>query len=129
MTEVTYYIADDGTRFEDEEDCTRYEDNCKLEKVANDLVMFDCEDIVIKDACDVDDAVMIVIKTAEALKCFLELSDFYGCCINGIHGCGFYKWDYSCEKWVNVFAKINELRHAAEVAQVFECEFDFETED
>lgn len=128
MTEVTYYVADDGKRFNTEEECLHYEENLAFEKIKNDLVMFDSEDFVISDMIDFENVRMVVIKTKPALTFFLNMCYKYGVRQGGIYKCGFYKWDSYHHAWYNVFEELHKLRHATEVAQVFECEFEFEAE-
>lgn len=129
MTEVTYYIADDGKRFECEEECIYYEETLAFEKIKNDLVMFNSEDFVVSDMKSFKDVRMVVIKTETALTFFLDRCYDYGVPRCGISKCGFYKWDDSrCGgEWINVFEELHKFNHAVEVAQVFEN--DFETKD
>ena len=56
MTEITKYLADDGTEFEDEDQCLEYE---LRNKKFYGFVAYDChkKKITIKDYCCLDDFV------------------------------------------------------------------------
>lgn len=128
MTEITYYIADDGTRFEDEQDCIMYEEQLAYDEIKHDLIMFDNQNTIIESPCEISDAEMVVIKTLHAFDCFLELCGTYGCCMDGINKCGLYKWDNNNYVWIDVFKEFHKFRHAIEIANVAECEFEFEAD-
>lgn len=123
MTEIIYYLADDGTRFEDEDECRSYERETKFKDYKNDLVLFNCEERVIKDVDRIGEAVTAMIKTAEALEYFEELSEYYGCCTDGVSGCGLYQWDDDRWRWTNVFDTLNKMQHIVQFTQSFESDF------
>lgn len=126
MTEVTYYFADDGKRFNTEEECLHYEEALAFEKIKNDLVMFDTEELVISDMRDFEEVYVVAIKTKPALTFFLNMCYRYGVRREGIYKCGFYKWCNYSQSWTNVFEELHRLNHATEVAQVFESDFEAE---
>ena len=81
MKEVTYWIAEDGTEFEDKCECEQYERQMILKEHKNDFVFYDFykKPIPIEQATP-DDICYILIKTPEAVKCvcdWFESDDCY----------------------------------------------------
>jgi hypothetical protein len=117
MTYYSYYEADDGTRFDDEEECFRYERNKELEPFINDITCYNERlspiDLVENDW---DDIWYINAKNAKALEAFNKIyaidagytevlfdSDTIYC----------YYFDENSQEWVNIPRKIEELQDLA----------------
>lgn len=88
MQEVRYWLADDGTKFEEEWDCVQYERQIKLKECNNDFVFYDYHKRVIPiEEASTDRVCYILIKTPAA--------DYVGewfesdSCDNPFEGCGF----------------------------------------
>ena len=81
MKEVKYWIAEDGTEFEDKLECEHYERQMILKEHKNDFVFYDFyqKPIPIEQATP-DDICYILIKTPEAVECvcdWFESDDCY----------------------------------------------------
>ena len=81
MKEVTYWIAEDGTEFEDKCECEQYERQMILKEHKNDFVFYDFyqKPIPIEQATP-DDICYILIKTPEAAECicdWFKKDDYY----------------------------------------------------
>jgi hypothetical protein len=117
MTYYSYYEADDGTRFDDEEECFRYERAKELEPFINDITCYNERlnpiDLVENDW---DDIWYITAKNAKALEAFNKIyavdagytevlfdSDTIYC----------YYFDENSQEWVNIPRKIEELQDLA----------------
>lgn len=65
MKEVTYYIADDGKRFEDEDECYIYENGLNFKKFKDTLQMWDCN---FERTEDLAEAYFIKVTSIKAAK-------------------------------------------------------------
>ena len=70
MIERVSYIADDGTAFEDEDECLEYERGLMLKKYEHDIHMWDNEfqPIPITDSKALDKVYYLTCDTAEAVE-------------------------------------------------------------
>lgn len=70
MIERVSYVADDGTAFEDEDECLEYECNLMLQKHEHDIHMWDNEfqPISITDSQALDKVYYLTCDTAEAVE-------------------------------------------------------------
>lgn len=70
MIERVSYIADDGTTFEDEDECIDYERGLMLKKYEHDIHMWNCEfqPIPITDSQALDKVYYLTCDTAEAVE-------------------------------------------------------------
>lgn len=66
MTVETIYIADDGTRFDDENECSIYERSLRLKQVSNDVVVLDNKGQQIELDRLPDEGEYLFCKTQEA---------------------------------------------------------------
>ena len=81
MKEVCYYLADDGTKFDEEKECLNYEFQQKNKNIiGKDLKLFDDSHKEIAN-CTFDsiyDAFAVQVRTVESAKFFVEWSEIYG---------------------------------------------------
>ena len=100
MIERVSYIADDGTAFEDEDECIDYERTLMLKKYEHDIHMWDNEfqPIPITDPKALDKIYYLTCDTAEAVEvmndwfeymCYSSLSRPEGSRSQGSHGKGY----------------------------------------
>lgn len=70
MITRVYYIADDGTTFEDKDECYKYERNLMLKKCERDIHMWDYnfQPIPITDPQTLDRVFYLTCDTADAVK-------------------------------------------------------------
>ena len=81
MKEVSYWVADDGTKFDEEKDCFNYEWKQKFQKVQNNgLKIFDRShtEITNWDFDAIYDAFGVLVLTLDAARFFVKWSDDYG---------------------------------------------------
>ena len=80
MREVKYYLADDGTKFENEKECVQYESQQKLKEHINDFQFFDRNKnpIPIEEADEMK-VDIIVINTPAAATYVGEWFEDRGC--------------------------------------------------
>ena len=81
MKEVCYWVADDGTKFEEEKECFNYEWRQKYQKIQNNgLKIFDRShaEIVDWNFDVVYDVFAVLVSTLEGAKFFVEWSKDYG---------------------------------------------------
>ena len=70
MKEVKYWIAEDGTEFEDKLECEHYERQMILEKHKNDFIFYDYHQKPIPiEQATTDNIYYILVKTPEAAEC------------------------------------------------------------
>ena len=120
MQEVRYWLANDGTKFDDEYDCIRYERKKKLENYKNDFIFYDEQkNIIFPEEANADQIFIVVIKTPDAAKyvgawfeddgCY---SPFDGCEIG--HEVGTWVYGDLLEmggEWVKLEAEIERLQN------------------
>lgn len=81
MKEICYYVADDGTKFDEERDCFNYEFKQKTKDIiGKDLKLFDqnYKEITNHTFDSVNDAYAIQVRTIRGAKFFVEWSEDYG---------------------------------------------------
>lgn len=80
MIERVSYIADDGTTFEDEDECLEYERTLMLKKYEHDIHMWDCEfqPIPITDSQALDKVYYLTCDTAEAVEVMHNWFEYMG---------------------------------------------------
>ena len=120
MQEVRYWLANDGTKFDDEYDCIRYERKKKLENYKDDFIFYDEQkNIIFPEEANADQIFIVVIKTPDAAKCVGEwfeddgyYSPFDGCEIGHEVGTWVYGdlLEMGCE-WVKLEAEIERLQN------------------
>lgn len=80
--EQDFYVAYDGTEFEDEDECAYYED----EQKRSTLLCFDCE----MKKCNFEDAEWVVVRSMDDMQNIIETCDFNGWVSDGICEDGLY---------------------------------------
>lgn len=89
MIEIRFWQADDGTKFDDEYDCIRYERKKKLETYKDDFVFYDYKKYPIPpEEADARKVCIIVVKTSVAAEYIGEWFESGGCC-SPFDGCEF----------------------------------------
>ena len=80
MIERVSYIADDGTTFEDEDECLEYERALMLKKYEHDIHMWNCEfqPIPITDSQALDKVYYLTCDTAEAVEVMHNWFEYMG---------------------------------------------------
>ena len=80
MIERVSYIADDGTAFEDEDECIDYERGLMLKKYEHDIHMWNCEfqPIPITDSQALDKVYYLTCDTAEAVEVMHNWFEYMG---------------------------------------------------
>lgn len=83
MTEVIYYIADDGTKFEDEGECRRYEILCLLRENEKDFAVFRSDSTHFpyekcNELADPEYVFYIKANTERAVEAIREWFDYFG---------------------------------------------------
>ena len=80
MIERVSYIADDGTAFEDEDECLKYERTLMLKKYERDIHMWDSEfqHIPITDSQALDKVYYLTCDTAEAVEIMHNWFEYMG---------------------------------------------------
>ena len=119
MVEIRFWQADDGTKFDDEYDCIRYERKKKLEKCKDEFVFYDeRKNIIFPEEANVEQICIIVIKTPAAAEYIGEwfesdgyFSPFCGCEFG--HEVGTWVYGELVElgdEWVKLEAEIERLQ-------------------
>ena len=119
MKEVRYWLANDGTKFDDECDCIRYEKKKKFEHYKNDFAFYDEQkNIILPEEADVEEISIIVMKTPAAAEYVGDWFEEYGC-YNPFDGCEFgneigtWVWGELLEmgdEWIKLETEIEKLQ-------------------
>lgn len=123
MTEVIKYIADDGTEFEDEQECVEYEFSCEAEKLEGRVWLFSSRQIPldIQDYSSYEDAYYIFLADDQA-SCTLEAlwPDF--CCYfpRNLRDAkkGLWAYDEDYDSWYHMGDRIRAIEAEAEGCMV-----------
>jgi hypothetical protein len=120
MIEIRFWQADDGTKFDDEYDCIRYERKKKLEVYKDDFVFYDYNKCLIPpEEASAERICIIVIKTSAAAEYIGEWFESDGC-YSPFDGCEFGHevgtWVYGemvemGDEWVKLEAEIERLQN------------------
>lgn len=115
MTVETYYIADDGKRFETEEDCLMYEKREKFFSSLKDVLLFDKDGKEISKTCfftDMEEYIYIYIGSRESYKIIQKLNEEVNIAIPPKEG--FWRYQYEivdrCEVFVNCNEEIKKIK-------------------
>ena len=122
MTELHLYIADDGTKFEDEEECLRYEAGCHAQLLKG-IVLLDenFRPIPLSDLSQWENAWFIYAKDIQALR---DLSDVWDWDLVGISPPrflfadkpGLFAYDETIDEWYHMGTSIQEIQSIADKA-------------
>ena len=120
MQEVRYWLANDGTKFDDEYDCIRYERKKKLEDYKDDFVFYDEQkNIIFPEEANADQIFIVVIKTPDAAKSVGEWFEDDGC-YSPFDGCEIGHevgtWVYGDllemgDEWIKLESEIERLQN------------------
>ena len=122
MTELHLYIADDGTEFEDEEDCLRHEVGCRAQELKG-VVLLDenFRPIPLSDLSQWENAWFIYAKDIQALR---DLSDVWDWDLVGVSPphflfedrAGLFAYDENQDEWYHVGTRFQEIQSIADKA-------------
>lgn len=115
MTELHLYVADDGTKFEDEEECLQYEAENRAKELKGRVVLLDnlFRPIPLPDLSQWENACFIYAKDVQALR------DLTG--INPPHflfedKAGLFSYDENSDKWYHMGTRIQAIQYLADRA-------------
>ena len=122
MTELHLYIADDGTEFEDEEDCLRHEAGCRAQGLKG-VVLLDenFRPLPLSDLSQWENAWFIYAKDIQALR---DLSDVWDWDLVGVSPphflfedrAGLFAYDENQDEWYHVGTRFQEIQSIADKA-------------
>ena len=123
MRELHLYIADDGTEFEDEEECRLYEAGYRAENLKGQIVLLDggfCP-IPLSDLSQWEDAWFIYAKDVQALR---NLSDIWDWDLVGVSPPSFlfadkpglFTYDETIEEWYHIGTRLQGIQSIADRA-------------
>lgn len=122
MTELHLYIADDGTKFEDEDECLQYEAGCRAQELKG-VVLLDenFRPIPLSDLSQWENAYFIYAKDIQALR---DLSDVWDWDLVGISPPrflfadtpGLFAYDGTIDEWYHVGTRLQEIQSIADKA-------------
>ena len=124
MTEIIKYVADDGTEFDDEWDCRKYEWEQGTKDAEYVLLSHNYKVLPKDDPNSYDDAFYIFVPTEESVLKLLsnwdaEMISTYSpnvFCYTRNNELGLYAWDENKEEWYHLGKKLDELSKQAELA-------------
>ena len=122
MKTITYFVAEDGTRFENEEDCVRYERAAKTHPFKNEIAFYDSDRQPMSLDEDFDSVYFILIKNLLAAQWLRGLCHDEGC--ESPFECreikpGLYWWDEDFHYWRCWEEESDKLVEFAEYFQLF----------
>ena len=122
MIELHLYIADDGTKFEDEEECQRYEAGCRAQLLKG-VVLLDenFRPIPLSDLSQWENAHFIYAKDIQDLR---DLSDVWDWDLVSISPPrflfadtpGLFAYDGTIDEWYHMGTRLQEIQSAADQA-------------
>ena len=124
MTEIRYWIADDGTKFEYEDDCIQYERKKKLEEFKDDFVLYDSHmDIIPFEKAECGEISIMVIKSfavAEYIRQWFNDEGYYSPFNKYAFGQEIGTWVYSelideGDEWIKLEDKIEKLQNLIDI--------------
>jgi hypothetical protein len=133
MIEIKYYRADDGTEFEEEEDCLNYESGLKLQSVEGELFLYDCdgEPIPLNNA-EIGEIEFIHCVTPRALDAFTQFYEIQGCYmpdeLRNSETPMYSFYDYRDGVWNNLKEEYENLNRIAEIMGARSSSFIFGTD-
>lgn len=111
MEHIEYFLANDGTRFDDEEECLDYEFRQILTPLKDGLQLFNSKKEPIKSADYLDRTCYIIVKTREALEALYAIFAYYGIISDNINRPSVYRYDFDRMKWCDVLAEMDALQN------------------
>ena len=123
MTELHLYIAEDGTEFEDEEECLRYETGYQAKELKGKVVLMDAQfkPIPLDNLGDWDKTFFIFVKDVPALHELRAVWDWdlTGMCIpDCLMGdtAGLFAYDDDADAWYHMGTRLQGLQAIADKA-------------
>ena len=123
MRELHLYIADDGTEFEDEEECLRHETGCRAQELKGQVALLDenFRLLPLSDLSQWENAWFIYAKDIQALR---DLSDVWDWDLTGIRAPrflfadtpGLFAYDEIIDDWYHVGTRLQEIQSIADQA-------------
>lgn len=126
MTEYTRYIADDGTEFDDYEECVDYEKKLEMDELKEEVIALDKDGKPVDDFRDVDEIFYLCISSNDAAHQLDDLwdtgwpwsSDSTRCV--AFPKAGRFLYDIDADRWIDIDdikEKIKEAEYYIEGAQ------------
>ena len=115
MKEVRYWVAEDGTRFNDYFDCYQYERKTELRKFKNDFIFFDVDCRLLSiDRANTDNIEYIIVKTIECAEMLNEWFEEDGVTSPfenrpNEEKTGTFRWESLTSEWKRVENELAEL--------------------
>ena len=123
MRELHLYIADDGTEFEDEQECLRHEAGCRAYKLKGRVVLLDENflPLFLTDLSQWENAWFIYAKDIQALR---DLSDVWDWDLTGMRAPSFlfadtpglFAYDETIDEWYHIGTRLQEIQSIADKA-------------
>ena len=123
MTELHLYVADDGTEFEDEEDCLRHETGCRAQELKGQVALLDenFRLLPLSDLSQWENAWFIYAKDIQALR---DLSDLWDWDLVGMKPPrflfadtpGLFAYDEIIDEWYHVGTRLQEIQSIVDQA-------------
>lgn len=123
MTEIHLYVADDGTEFEDEEECLRHEAGCQAKELKGRVVLLDdlFHPIPLSDLSQWENTWFIYAKDIQALR---NLSDVWDWDLTGMapprfllaDKPGLFAYDETIDEWYHMGTRLQEIQSVADQA-------------
>ena len=123
MKELHLYIAEDGTEFEDEEECLRHEAGCHAKELSGQVVLLDdvFKPIPLSDLSQWENAYFIYAKDVQALR---DLSVTWDWDLVGISPPrflfadkpGLFAYDGTIDEWYHMGTRLQEIQSDADRA-------------
>ena len=117
MTELHLYVADDGTEFEDEEDCLRHETGCRAQELKGQVALLDGNFrlLPLSDLSQWENAWFIYVKDIQALR---NLSDLWDWDLTGMRAPrflfadtpGLFAYDEIINEWYHIDTRLQEIQ-------------------
>lgn len=125
MRELHVYIAEDGTEFDDKEECLRHEHEvgCRAQKLKGRVVLLDVNycPLSLSDLTQWEDAWFIYAKDIQALR---DLSDIWDLDLVGMNPPrflfadkpGLFTYDETINEWYHMGTRLQEIQSIADKA-------------
>ena len=123
MTELHLYVADDGTEFEDKEDCLQHETRCRAQELKGQVALLDenFRLLPLSDLSQWENAWFIYAKDIQALR---DLSDLWDWDLVGIRAPrflfadtpGLFAYDEIIDEWYHVGTRLQEIQSIVDQA-------------
>ena len=122
MKTIMYFVAEDGTRFENEDECVRYERAAKANSFKNEISFYDADRKPMNVDGDFDSVYFILVKSLGAAQWLINLCRDEGCespfDYRGVKP-GLYWWDDDFGHWRCWEEESDKLDEYAEYFQLF----------